>query len=620
MGYMQILHETYEKSREFVGKKDERGFILIPIAHSTQNAQIEIVLGLSGEWKSARKVEKAEAVTIIPVTEDSCSRSSGITPHPLFDKLCYLAGDYAAYCHRKKANEFYPAYLEQLERWVKAGCHEYVTAIYTYLKKGRLICDLVETGILVLNESGLLDDDVKIEGIIQEDAFIRFRIQDEGVMGLGEVWREPALYNNYIEYYLKQLDKIDLDYITGDYLPVSEKHPSKIRNSGDKAKLISSNDSSGFTYRGRYALKEEAVSIGYVPSQQAHNVLRWLIERQGYRRYEMCVVTWNPELEQVPDWVQGNTLDIAYGGQEEPMLNLSDNYADQVSLAVQGRYSQFQDPSKQIVVMFLESGTLGRLSVTHFQQMKGSDFLNYLIYWHTSCCWPMSYLKTNLPGDFPIAPEPVDIIRAAYGVERNNLLQVDERLMKDALRRLMPCIIKGKRIPKDMVNSAFENAIRPMQYGNYNRRKVLDIACALIRKYSQDRSNKKGEYENMSLDRTRDVRDYLYGRLLAVYHKMEYDTFTEEERSRRETNAERYCSLMVRDPQKTWMILEKNIKPYRRKLALKSQIYYDKELQQISDLFDPNIKKVGKLKQEFLIAYNCQLLDMWKSKKTYEEE
>ncbi len=620
MGYMQILHETYEKSRAFVGKKDERGFILIPIAHSIQNAQIEIVLGLSGEWKSARKVEKAEAVTIIPVTEDSGSRSSGITPHPLCDKLCYLAGDYATYCHRKKADEFYPIYIKQLQRWVESGCHEFVTAIYTYLKKGRLVRDLMETGILVLNESGLLADDVKIEGIIQEDAFIRFRIQDESVAGLGEVWREPALYNNYIEYYIKQLDRMDLDYITGKYIPVSEKHPSKIRNSGDKAKLISSNDSSGFTYRGRFASKEEAVSVGYIPSQQAHNVLRWLIERQGYRKYEMCIVTWNPEMEQVPDWVQGNTLDIAYGGQKEPKLILGENYADQVSLAIQGRYSQFQDPSKNIVVMSLESGTLGRLSVTYFQQMKGSDFLNNLIYWHTTCCWPMIDAKTNHPGHFPIAPEPVEIIKAAYGVERNDFLQVDERLMKDAFRRLMPCIIKGKRIPKDIVNSAFENAIRPMGYGSFNRRKVLNIACALIRKYNLDRSNKKGEYDDMSLDRTREVPDYLYGRLLAVYHKMEYDTFTEEEKGKRETNAERYCPLMVRDPEKTWLVLQKKIKPYRRKLALKSLIYYDKEIQQISDLFNPNIKKVGKLGQEFLIAYNCQLADMWRSKKTYDEE
>ena len=621
MGYWQILNQTYEKAREYVGKKDSTGMILLPIAHSTQNAQVEIALGLSGQWKGAKKVEKADAVTIIPVTEDSGSRSSGIAPHPLLDKLCYLAGDYSLYCHKKKAGEFYPAYIRQLEQWVEAGCHPYVKAIYAYLKKETLVHDLVEAGVLVLDETGLLSDHEKIEGIDQDAVFIRFRIQDEKVKGTGEVWRETALYDDYISYYVKQFDQIDLDYMTGEFVPVSEKQPSKIRNSGDKAKLISANDSHGFTYRGRFASKEEAVRVGYIPSQQAHNVLRWLIERQSYRKYGMCILTWNPELKEVPDWVQGNTHDIAYGSDEEPEIDLGENYAKQVSTAIEGRYSQFQDPAEEIVVMLLEAATPGRLAVTYFQQMKGSVFLDYLIYWHTSCCWYLSYLKTNLKKNIPFAPEPEDIIRAAYGVERNNNLQVEEKMMQASLKRLLPCIIRGQKIPPDIVQAAFENAIRPMGFGTYNRRKILDIACALIRKQSQDNHrNKKGEYDAMSLDRTRDVPDYLYGRLWAVYYKMEYDTFTDEEKGRRETNADRYRALIVKEPGKAWMMMKIKIQPYRRKLNIKAQNYYDRELQEISDLFDPDKKVERNLGQEFLIAYNCQLSEMWRSKKEEKEK
>ena len=60
---------------------------------------------MDGNFKSARKVEKAESVTIIPVTEDSGTRSSGIAPHPLCDKLCYIAGDYTTYTNDKKTKE-----------------------------------------------------------------------------------------------------------------------------------------------------------------------------------------------------------------------------------------------------------------------------------------------------------------------------------------------------------------------------------------------------------------------------------------------------------------------------------------------------------------------------------
>ncbi len=72
------------------------------------------------------------------------------------------------------------------------------------------------------------------------------------------------------------------------------KHPSKIRNSGDKAKLISGNDESGFTYRGRFASKRsQAVSVGYVVSQKAHNA------------FEMA----DPETGIYTGWFSGGLLD-----------------------------------------------------------------------------------------------------------------------------------------------------------------------------------------------------------------------------------------------------------------------------------------------------------------------
>src|SRR5699024_1739147 len=56
---------------------------------------------------------------------------------------------------------------------------------------------------------------------------------------------------------------------------------NKIRHAGDKSKIISGNDKSGFTFRGRFTTPNEAASISYEVSQKAHNALKWLIQRQG---------------------------------------------------------------------------------------------------------------------------------------------------------------------------------------------------------------------------------------------------------------------------------------------------------------------------------------------------
>ena len=471
-------------------------------------------------------------------------------------------------------------------------------------------------------EDGVLEEESKIAGIAQTDAFVRFRIQDEGVPGLGEVWKEQAVYDDYINYYLKQFEKKDLDYITGDDVNCSEKQPSKIRNSGDKSKLISSNDMDGFTYRGRFTTKKETVSVGYVPSQEAHNALRWLIERQGYQKYGMCVVTWNPEDEEVPEWLREDTFDVAYGGQEALTIDLGEDYAREISRAIKGRYAKFDDPAKEIVILAVDAATPGRLSLTYYQQLSGSDFLKHLIYWHSSCCWRMGYKKGKGFWNKPMAPAPEDIVKAAYGVERNGLLYVDDRLMEDALKRLIPCIIEGKSIPKDIVKAAFENASRPQAFGDYNKRKILDIACALIRKENQDKSkDKKGEFDSMSLNLNNHNRDYLYGRLLAVAHKMEYDTFSDEERGKRETNAERFRNMLVRNPKKTWAIIEDKIQPYKRKLKLNSQIRYQKAFQEIYDSFlEEDFLKPGKLGEQFLIAYHCQLSALWDKKNIADAE
>ncbi len=117
------------------------------------------------------------------------------------------------------------------------------------------------------------------------------------------VWRNKEILDAYSHFYQTKLQDNDLCYVTGEYKPFTVRHPNKLRNSGDKAKLISANDSTGFTYRGRFKDSFEAANISYEVSQKAHNALKWLIERQGKQVDGRIFLVWggskNPDMPEV---------------------------------------------------------------------------------------------------------------------------------------------------------------------------------------------------------------------------------------------------------------------------------------------------------------------------------
>ena len=63
----------------------------------------------------------------------------------------------------------------------------------------------------------------------------------------------------------------------------------KIRNEGDGAKLISSNDEQNFTFRGRFSDKSQAFSIGYEDSQKAHKCFEVDYPQAGVQLGTACM-------------------------------------------------------------------------------------------------------------------------------------------------------------------------------------------------------------------------------------------------------------------------------------------------------------------------------------------
>ena len=162
MSWITETAALYDEIKEKVNDSDEWEPIL-PLYHSTSNAQIQVTIFSDGTFSHAEVVDADDAKTIIPVTEDSSSRSSGIAPHPLCDKLIYISGDYVTYVAKAKSNadEYFVTYIKALKAWAESEYSDIcITAIYDYLSKRMLINDLIGDGILKLKDA-VLDEEYK---------------------------------------------------------------------------------------------------------------------------------------------------------------------------------------------------------------------------------------------------------------------------------------------------------------------------------------------------------------------------------------------------------------------------------------------------------------------------
>jgi CRISPR-associated protein Csd1 len=608
MSWIRKLYDTYEycKTIEQPIEINNNKTPLLPIAHSTQNAQIEVILNKSGDFVRARQVEKDKAVTIIPVTEDSATRSSGIAPHPLCDKLQYVAGDYVTYVEKNNGAAYYSEYIKNLELWCQSIYEEgHVSLVLQYLKKKTLMNDLIKERILICDKAGKLDLTAKIAGIPQADAFIRYRIQITGEKE-SAVWLNEEIYKSYIHYYLSLQEDVGLCYVKGEIIPCAEKHPAKVRHTGDKAKLISANDTAGFTYRGRFSDKSQVMGIGYEISQKAHNALRWLIEKQGYKNGEHVIVAWGTENQNLPKLLE-DTQDGLFGSEAPLTISTQKSFADRLNKAVSG-YSCDLNTKAEVVIMGLDAATTGRLSITYYREVKGHDFLERIKAWHSTCSWQHSYKKLQDGVDemgkpkfkwitFLGAPSPKDIVLAAYG-ER-----VNDKLKRATIERLLPCIIDGARLPYDLVNLTVNRASNPVAIEPWEWRKVLTIACALVRKHKYD--NKSKGVWDMALDETQKDRSYIFGRLLAIAQEIEEEALYVAG-EKRETNAERLMHQFRFHPYKTWGIITDKLRPYIARLGFKGGVL--KELMTRVNAMLPYEEFISlkKLDDSYILGYYCQ--------------
>lgn len=126
---------------------------------------------------------------------------------------------------------------------------------------------------------------------------------------------------------------------------------------------------------------------------------------------------------------------------------------------------------------------------------------------------------------------------------------------------------------------------------------------------------------NLGLDKNNTNESYLYGRLLAVYEKLENSTYNKE--SRRQTNAEKYFSSYQKNPYKINQILRSRLQPYEVKLSkTKGGLYtiYKTIISEIVEKLPSEIdNKKFRLGPSFLLGYDQQMSDLYKEKEKGEQ-
>jgi CRISPR-associated protein Csd1 len=627
MGLFQHLLETYEKCSEAVGilEIDADGSAnekktLLPIGHMTFKSEISVTIDECGNFISARRDNK-ETTIIIPCTEKSSGRASGVAAHPLCDQLDYVGG-----INDKKTK----AYLAELQAW-KEDMVE-LNAIYAYVSGNTMIDDLINSNIF--KEGEYKNKSERIKSQLDKEKIrkivVRFIIQYQG--NVIKVWESKSLRDAWTSHLNCQSTCSEpyFDYLSGDAISqIASQHPKNINSITGNAKLLSCNDTRGFTFRGRFDKQNDAVLIDYAQSQKMHQTLRWLIANHGYHADSQVIVAWAVDSDtEVNAKYQDNTLDI-FGDMEksktdtevlvEASRQVYIDYAKKLNNLFQGygNSNNLKQHSRKICIAAFDAATTGRMGLVFYQELFENEYLESIVKWHNDTSYFQTAWKKgqdekgknskNIPIHYIGAPSYDDILFAVYGKSHGD--KYYGILKKKIRKQLLECMFGNFAFPKSIVEMASNRASRPMSFVDSNGmfsesdwRRAISITCAIARKYYKEQK----EEIQLELDTSRRDRDYLYGRLLAIADKLESTAlYKADKQNTRPTNATRLMNAFQIKPYATWGQLYNQLIPYKNQLN--GAGYYQALIDSIMVLFkEGDYENNSPLSPLYLLGYSAQ--------------
>lgn len=653
MGLFSNLLKTYDHCSQATGISEtgKDGEInekktFLPLFHITLPTSIQITLDGDGNFISISRDVKEQQI-IIPCTENSSSRAgSVVAPHPLCDQLGYVDKNIDV--------DKYKAYMEQLESW--KGDNLKLNAIYTFLRDNSVANKLVEFDLLVENEKK--QENVVFDKIVKLG--IRFSVQIPNDFcsnvwqdnELRELWiscvsNHPEIWNNKLT---ADIIQDSFDYLSGEKLQLPAfNHPKNIIDGN--AKLISCNDTSGYTFRGRFSNQEQATQIDAFSSQKTHQVLKWLINNYSSRLDSQITLIWavDKNVEEVIE-PYNNSFDLfgklasfesATDKLENAELSIDANYAKRVNSVLKGytNANKIKEHSKKIVVAIFDAATTGRMSTVFYQELPQNKYFENIAEWHEDSAWHQIGFKkeTNEKGkeikkpiNYIGCPSFYDITVAIYGEQKGSADKGYNTLKKKMRKQLLECMFGNFAFPKNLIDMAAIRASSPFSFtddkGSFSENKwlySLNITCSLMKKYIKQ--NNKEEI-SMELEVTRQDRDYLFGRLLSVADRIEKvasykasKNKPKDDKDKRATNAVRLLNIFSTKPYATWGVLWQQLTPYINQLNGAS--YYQSLIDEIMVAFkDGEFENNQPLSPLYLLGYSAQNRAFIQSKKEKSEE
>ncbi|GAA0314098.1 type I-C CRISPR-associated protein Cas8c/Csd1 [Psychrobacter aestuarii] len=662
MSWLQRLYQTYEAASQNadIQAQDQK---LMPYYHVNQNVQIIVTINDKGDFVRAEVCRDGNGKVkskylAIPATNDSATRSGQIPPpHPLSDKVQYVAGDYFEGYAVNPKRDFHQPYLELLSSWCESQyVHSKAQAVLTYVKKGTLVKDLIDAHVLIVDPDdksklaypeqasdypdSILSALNKNKGVFDQGAaFIAWNViassLDTPTQHVTETWRDDSLFAAWQQFYAT-LDSTDgFCYITGGTSPLASKHPNRILRSATNAKLISANDATGYTFRGRFTdtTGMQAAGISAVVTEKAHAALSWLLSRQGREEAGQAIVAWSISGIEVPQPTSVaaplNVLDAAKtsgndddddddnfeeyedeaAGTEPTFQHSNDlgyRFATHLRNTLQG-YRQQLPEHQQISIITLEAATPGRMAMTYYHESMPSQYIDALQTWYTQFAWYHTYRDddSNQQRLGIQSPTPKQIAQVAYGA------RLSDALKKQVVAQVLPCIVEGEArcLPRQLVELCIKRACNPLALERWEWEQALSTACALYRGYYLRQSDNKKRSYTVALQPELTSRDYLYGRLLAVAEDIEsLALYVAGEK--RNTTAQRYMQQFANRPFTTWRNIELALKPYENRLKSNRGGYLAKKQQLIDEIMSAftsdRFTDDSALSGEFLLGYHSQ--------------
>ncbi len=617
---MRLLQEairTYDAYQDIAGVYEEKRSPLVPVSHALKRLDIVVTVNEDGDFVKAVDISKDGFRAIIPTTKESAVRTANVAPHPLCDGITYLGR------YDKKGGEDFrrnDAYKKLLDSWAKSPYSvPLVEAVNEYIKKDELIKDLVSSEVIDLDDKGYPKKDYVIGWILMT--------KDEEI----RCWDDREIMGNWQEFVLSTFDEKDkiICMLTGEPDYYWSNHTKGVVPGCDaNAKLISQ-DYTDNKFKSRFVCKEnrdghEDVVIGYVSSQKAHNALKWMLSNFAITKNSVGthrdILCWSPTqvevLNPVDSIIHPDTDD------NTEFVADVDSYKDLLKKTILGYNKNDNEPvdDKDVIIASFDGMTPGRVAVTYYAEMKAPIYFRRLLKWDEECCY--YHNKYGV-----VSPSIAMLVRYAYGQPRESritgktMMDIKTDILTRDIQKLLSCKLEGKMFPQNIKHRLVTRAGRPDVYDHYQRDRMMQLACAAIRKSRMDMGLE--EY-NMKLEEDRIDRDYLFGRLMAVLEKAENDVY-KDKKIERTTNIERLWPSIEKCPLRhIKRVFEKQKSAYYPKLHPAARIRYERL---IGDLFDklmefPENTLNRKLNETYLLGYYAQKNALYqkRSKNDNDEE